>query len=294
MRFIIAILIAVAALSSPAQAQSLRDLLDQLRVKWNTPTEPFRIVGNVYYIGTAGLASYLIATPKGHILIDSALPEATPQIEANVQKLGFKLTDIKQLLNSHAHFDHAGGLAELKRTTGAPLAASAADKPLLEGGYYPGQENDASMAFPAVKVDRVIGDGDTVKVDDVTLTAMLTPGHSPGCTSWKMTVTENNRTHDLFLFCSGTVAANRLVDRPTHPTIVADYKTTFARMRDVKADIFLAPHPEMFDMAAKRSAPRDGAQNPFIRDGELNAYVANLEIAFDKALAAQKDAAQKN
>jgi metallo-beta-lactamase class B len=293
MRILAAALLALVSLASAAQAQTLRDLLEKLKVTWNAPNEPFRLIGNIYYVGTAGLSSFLITSSQGHVLIDTGLPEANPQIKANIEKLGFKVGDIKQLLNTHAHLDHTGGLADLKKETGASFAASAADKPLLEGGYYPGQESDTALAFPPVKVDRVIGEGDTVKVGDTTLTALMTPGHSPGCTSWSMTARESGKDYRVIIFCSGTVALNRLVGQPTHPSIVEDYRKTFARARDITADVFLAPHPEMFAMAEKRGLVRDGAPNPFVKEGEFNAYVAGLETAFETELAKQTAAQVK-
>jgi metallo-beta-lactamase class B len=139
-----------------APAPLMRKLVDFLPIGWNTATEPFRIIGNVYYVGTRGLASYLVVTPNGHILIDTVMPESTALIEANVAKLDFAVADIKYLLNTHAHVDHAGGFAQLKAKTGAQLVAGAADEPFLEGGYYPGREKCALLAFPPVKVDRAV------------------------------------------------------------------------------------------------------------------------------------------
>lgn len=294
MRKTLAVAAAFSIMACGAQAQTLRDVLEKLKVNWNTPTEPFRVVGNIHYVGTQGLASWLITSPRGHILIDTGLAEANPQIKANIEKLGFKVGDVKQLLNTHAHLDHAAGLAELKRDTGAPLAASAADKPILEGGYYPGQESEKSLDFPPVKVDRVIGEGDKITVGDVTLTAVMTPGHSPGCTSWMIPVRENGQDLTAFLFCSGTVALNKLVGKPTHPTIIEDYRRTFARARDIKPDVFLAPHPEMFGMKEKRAQIRDGAPNPFVKPGEFNAYAATMERAFEETLQKQQAALPKN
>ena len=135
---------------------------------WTKPYAPFRMIGDVCYVGTAGLSAFLITTPKGDILVDAALPQSGPMIEENIEKLGFKLSDVKILLNSHAHLDHAGGLAELKKDTGATLIASAGDKPLLETGTYPGRVGDKASGFPPVKVDRVIGDGETVSLGGVT------------------------------------------------------------------------------------------------------------------------------
>ena len=163
------------------------------------------------------------------MLIDTALPEATPLIKANIEKLGFKLTDIKYLLNTHAHFDHAGGFADLKKDTGAQMVSSAPDKPLLEGGYYPGQEDDATLKFPPVKVDRIVRDGEKITIGKLTLMARMTPGHSPGCTTWTTLTREKKWNHTVVFFCSATVAANRLVGNPTYPGIVDDYRKTADR-----------------------------------------------------------------
>src|SRR6267142_1759053 len=157
---IVVALIALLPLTGAVQAQTVKDLLETLKVKWNTPTEPFKIIGNVYYVGTNGLASYLITSPQGHILVDTAMPEATSQIKASIEKLGFKVTDIKYLLNTHAHIDHTGGLAEMKAASGAQLVAGEADKPLLEGGYYPGAREETVLNFPPVKVDRTVREGE--------------------------------------------------------------------------------------------------------------------------------------
>jgi metallo-beta-lactamase class B len=238
-------LIALSSLSGVAQAQTPKELLAALLVKWNKPTEPFKIIDNVYYVGTDGLASYLITSPQGHILVDAVMPEATSQIKASIEKLGFKIADIKFILNTHAHIDHTGGLAELKQASGAQMIGGEADKPLLEGGYYPGAREVKELDFRPVKVDRTVREGDTVTLGNVTLTARETPGHSPGCTSWAFNVKDGDATRSVLIFCSGTVALNRLVGNPTYPGIVDDYKKTFARAKDLKVDILLAPHPEM-------------------------------------------------
>jgi metallo-beta-lactamase class B len=174
------VIAALTAASSPiAHAQSLADLMKTYTAAWNAPFEPFTIMGNVHYVGTNGIASYLITTSAGHILVDTGLPEANAQIKDSIGKLGFKVSDIKILLNTHAHLDHTGGLADFKQVTGAQLIAGERDKPLLEGGYYPGQETVKILGFPPVKVDRTVKDGDTVTLGDVTLTAHATPGHPP-------------------------------------------------------------------------------------------------------------------
>jgi len=293
MKKLVIALVALLTLAGTAQAQTPKDLLAALLVKWNTPTEPFRMIGNVYYVGTDGLASYLITSPQGHILVDTVMPEATSQIKANIEKLGFKVADIKYLLNTHAHIDHTGGLAEMKQASGAQLVAGEADKPLLEGGYYPGAREETALNFPPVKVDRTVREGDTVTIADVTLTARETPGHSPGCTSWEFSVKDGDATRSALIFCSGTVALNRLVTNPTYPGIVTDYKKTFARAQDMKPDVLLAPHPEMYKMAEKRAKLAEGGPNPFVNPGEFNAYAATLEKAFEDALAKHTAAARE-
>ena len=293
MKKIAVALVALMSLTAAVEAQTPKDLLAAMLVKWNKPTEPFRMIGNVYYVGTEGLASYLITSPQGHVLVDTVMPDATSQIKANIEKLGFRVTDIKYLLNTHAHIDHTGGLAEMKAASGAQLVAGEADKPLLEGGYYPGAREETALNFPPVKVDRTVREGDKVTIGDVTLIARETPGHSPGCTSWEFSVKDGDATRSALIFCSGTVALNRLVPNPTYPGIVTDYRKTFARAKDMKVDVLLAPHPEMYRMQDKRAMLSDGAPNPFVNPGEFNAYAATLEKAFDDALAKQTAAAQE-
>jgi len=276
-----------------ASAETLKELLDKARVNWNAPTEPFTIIGNIHYVGTNGLAVYLVTTPQGHILIDTAMPETAGQIRASIEKLGFKVADIKYILNTHAHIDHTGGFADIKKASGAKLISGVKDKPLLEGGYYPGRKQDTELGFPPVKVDRTVGEGDTITLGDVKLIAHATPGHSPGCTSYEMKVRDGSATRSVLFFCSATVALNQLVGAPTHPTIVEDYRKTFAWAKRMKFDVLLAPHPEMYGMPAKRAKLAPGAPNPFVNPGEFNTYLASLEKAFEDGLAKQTAALKK-
>ncbi|CAL76016.1 putative Beta-lactamase [Bradyrhizobium sp. ORS 278] len=278
--------------AGPAAAQSLPDFMKQVIATWNTPTEPFKVIDNIYYVGTNGLASYLITTPQGHILIDTVMPESTALIETSIGKLGFKVADIKYVINTHAHIDHTGGLAQIKQETGAQMVAGAKDVPLLEGGFYPGREEERYLNFPPVKVDRAVREGDTVTLGGVTLTAHETPGHSPGCTSWTTEVKDGDATRSVIFFCSATVALNQLVGRPTYPGIVDDYKKTYAWAKTVHPDVLLAPHPEMYGMADKRAKIADGAPNPFVKPGEFNAYLDKLEAQFNEGLAKQTAALQ--
>jgi metallo-beta-lactamase class B len=283
---------ALSLMAGSAAAQSLPDLMKQMIAAWNKPTEPFKVIDNIYYVGTNGLASYLITTPQGHILIDTVMPESTAQIESSIGKLGFKVADIKYIINTHAHIDHTGGLAQIKQETGAQMVAGAKDVPLLEGGFYPGREAEKHLNFPPVKVDRAVREGDTVVLGGVTLTAHETPGHSPGCTSWTTSVKDGDATRSVIFFCSATVALNQLVGRPTYPGIVDDYKKTYAWAKTAHPDILLAPHPEMFDMAGKRAKIAEGAPNPFVKPGEFNAYLDRLETQFNEGLAKQTAALQ--
>jgi metallo-beta-lactamase class B len=273
--------VALAATLSLAAAAALAQ-----RASWSTPTEPFRIIDNVYYVGTEGLASYLIATPQGHILIDGALRESVPLIEANVAKLGFALRDIEILLNSHAHYDHSGGLAQLKADTGASLAAMEGDVSALEGGFYLGSEDVAAFRAPPVKVDRVLHDGDSVELGGTVLRAHLTPGHTRGCTSWGMTVREGGVSREVLVFCSASVAANRITPPLQYEGIVGDYRATFAKAKRMQVDVPLAPHPEFFGLLAKRDRnPSDASRNAFVDPGAFAPFVTAAEAAFEKALA---------
>lgn len=281
----LAVLAALVAM--PAQAQS--------PAAWTTPTEPFKIAGNLYYVGTAGIGAYLITTPQGHILIDGAMPGSAKDIEASITKLGFAPSEVKVLLNTHAHFDHAGGLAELKRDTGAKLAASAGDKIALETGKYPGSEEVKAFDFAPVKVDRALEDGERLSMGGIALTAHLTPGHSAGCTTWTFPVMIEGVSRQAMIYCSTSVAANRLVSKtkgPQYPGIVADYEKSFANLKTMKADVFLAPHAEQFGMTEKRAALAAGGPNPFIDPGLLQKTVAASEKAFREELAKQQDAAK--
>jgi metallo-beta-lactamase class B len=281
----VASLLMLAALHCvPAAAQSQRE-------NWNKPSEPFKVIGNIHYVGTAGLSSFLITTARGHILLDAALPESVPLIEANIKALGFKLTDIKYLLNSHAHFDHSGGLAQLKQATGAKLVASEGDRSALEGGFYLGFEDRDALKAPPVKVDRVVRDGETLELGGTVLTVNLTPGHTRGCTSWSMPVSERGKTLRVLFFCSSSVALNQLAPEQ-YPGIVADYQQTFAKARKLPVDVFLAPHPEFFALDEKRARLAPDAANPFIDAQEFAAFIARSQTDFERQLAAQQERAK--
>src|ERR1700744_4766582 len=293
MKKLAGVLCAVALILTGVQAQTVKEFMAAVIKKWTAPLEPFDLIGNIYYVGTDGIAVYIIKTSQGLILMDSALPQSTGMIKDNIAQLGFQLADVKYILNAHAHFDHPGVFAELKKETGAQLVAGERDKPLLEGGYYPGDEKNKDLSFPPVKVDRAVKEGDKVTLGDTTLTAHSTPGHTPGCTSWEMTVKDGSQDRDVLFFCSGTVALNRLVGQPTYPGIADDYRSTFAKAKAMHPDVLLGPHPEVYGMQDKRAQMKEGAPNPFVKPGELATYVAGLEQDFDKQLAKQTAALPK-
>jgi metallo-beta-lactamase class B len=257
--------------------------------EWNVPFPPFTAIGNIHYVGTKGVSAWLITSPKGHVLIDGILPQSVPQIAANIRTLGFDIRDVRYLLNSHAHFDHAGGLAGLQRLSGATMVASAKDKPYLEAGDI-GMPPSGGMKFPPIRVDRVVGEGDTVRTGGTVLTAHLTPGHSPGCTSWSMPVTgADGARHRVLFHCSATVAGQSLVPE-SWPGMVGDFRTTFARFKTIKTDVLLANHENFFDLPAKRARQIAGDANAFVVPGELQRFNAELEAAFSEELARQQAA----
>jgi metallo-beta-lactamase class B len=246
----------------------------------NQPVAPFHIIGNIYYVGASDIASYLIVTPAGDILLDGGFVETAPQIEANIQTLGFKLADVKVLLSSHEHLDHAGGLAELKRLTGAEFVAMAEEVPTLTSG----------TSFPSVTPDRVIHDGDTVSLGGMTLTAHLTPGHTRGCTTWTMVTQDGGKPYNVVFVGSATVLPNyKLTDRPgapaTYPGIEADYEKTFRVLKSLPCDVFLGAHGSFYSLVQKREAmSKNPAQNPFIDPAGYQAYIARAEAAFQAEL----------
>ncbi|MDP3738826.1 MAG: subclass B3 metallo-beta-lactamase [Hyphomonadaceae bacterium] len=284
-----------AALAFTAMAVVLASPASAQRNNWGTLTEPFHIIDNVYYVGTEGLAAYLFVTPEGNILLDGAIPEAVPQIEANIAKLGFKLSDTRILLNSHAHFDHSGGLAQLKKDTGAKLYAMEGDVSALEGGFYLGSESVKTMSAPPVRVDNVLRDGDTVKLGATALKANLTPGHTRGCTSYGATVQDGGKPYELLVFCSATVAANRITPPLQYEGIIGDYRETFVKAKTMKVDIPLAPHPDFFGMLAKRDKAKADpkAPNPFIAPAEFGPFIAKAEADFEKTLKERTEAPAK-
>jgi metallo-beta-lactamase class B len=259
---------------------------------WNKPVPPFRIVGNLYYVGATEVCSFLIATSQGHILLDGGFVETVPQIEQNIATLGFKLEDVKILLNSHAHFDHAGGLAELKRKTGAKFIASAADAELLQKGGHGDFRFGDTLTFPPVEVDQIIGDGESVSLGGQKFTAYLTPGHTKGNTTWVTKVSDGAKSYDVVFAGSPMALDYQLVGKESYPGIAADFEKTFAVLKDLPCDIFLSDHGSFFSFLEKRERLARGENpNPFIDADGYKKFVTLYEKEFHDKLELQKKAA---
>jgi len=262
---------------------------------WTEPFPAFRVAGNLYYVGSRGLASYLITTPEGHILINSNMEANVPMIRTSMESLGFKFSDIKILLISHAHYDHCAGSATIKRLTGAKYMVMDGDVDVVESGGKSDFQygNDPTALYPAAKVDRVLHDGDEVKLGDATLKARLTPGHTKGCTTWTMKVNDGAKPRDVVIIGSPNVNPGyKLVGSTVYPRISEDFEKTFSVLKSLSCDYFLGAHGSYFDMEAKYARFKAGASNAFIDPEGYKSYVEEREQAFRRELKKQKTATQ--
>ena len=269
--------------------------LAQQTSDWTNPFPPYRIIGNIYYVGSQGLASYLIATPQGNILINSNLAESVPMIRDNVEKLGFHFSDTKILLISHAHWDHCSGSAAVKELTGAKYMVMDADVPEIEaGGKGNFQYGEVlSSRYQPTKVDHVLHDGDEVRLGDTVLVAHLTPGHTKGTTTWTMKVAEGGRTYNVVIVGSPNVNAGyKLVHNALYPQIASDYERMFRVLKSLPCDVFLGAHGNYYGMEAKYARMKEGGANPFIDPEGYQSYVAEREATFRTELAKQTAASQ--
>jgi len=262
---------------------------DEMSRAWNKPVAPFRIIGNLYYVGATEVSSFLITTPQGYFLIDGGFVETAPQIERNIATLGFKVSDIKFLLISHAHYDHVGGLAELKQKSGAKIVATAPDVDLLSrrghGDFYFGDQ----LVFPPVHVDQVIADGQKIELGGQSLVAYLTPGHTKGNTTWAAKISDGKKTYDAVVAPQMTTLNYQFVGKESYPGIAADYETSFAILKTLPCDIFLAPHGTVFSLIEKRERLERGEhQNPFIDPDGYKRFVAQTGKLFQDKIEAQK------
>jgi len=285
-RFRLFIFLASLAFVGSALAQEAPD--------WTNPFPPYRIIGNLYYVGSQGLASYLITTPQGNILINSNLEKSVPMIRENVEKLGFRFSDTKILLISHAHWDHCAGSAAVKELTGAKYMVMDADVPAIEDGGKINFGRDSKYSdsggsqYQPAKVDRVLHDGDQVKLGDTVLTAHLTPGHTKGTTTWTMKVADAGKTYNVVIVGSPNVNAGyKLVNNALYPQIASDYERMFRVMKSLPCDIFLGAHGDYYGMEAKFARMKDGGPNPFIDPEGYKSYIAEREQTFLAELAKQ-------
>lgn len=271
--------------TSNSQAQASPD--------WTEPFPPFRIAGNLYYVGSKGLANYLFTTPQGNILINSDLEANVPLIQASIEKLGFKFSDTKILLISHAHWDHDAGSAKIKQLTRARYMVMDADVSVVESGgktdFQYGQRAD--FLYPPTKVDRVLHDGDEVSLGGTVLVAHLTPGHTKGCTTWTMKITDGGKTYNVVIVGSPNVNPGyKLVHNQEYPQIAADYEKMFRVLRSLPCDIFLGAHGVYFGMEEKYPRMKAGGGNPFVDPDSYKKFVTQKEQEFRTELAKQQGA----
>lgn len=268
-------LAAACTVAGTAQAQRAAD-----PPEWNTAREPFRLYGNAYYVGTLGLTSILITSDKGHILIDGTVPEAAPKIAASIRSLGFRVEDVRLILNTHVHWDHAGGLAELQRLSGAKVAASApAAKALRAGKSGPDDPQFRALQPPIPKVARVqvFKDGEILKVGPLAITAHLTPGHTPGGTSWAWQSCESERCVSMVYADSlSPVAAPgfKFTNAPTNPHVLQSFEQSFAVLSALKCEVLVTPHPEMVDLFGRIEKRERGDANAIFDSQACEKYVA--------------------
>ena len=257
---------------------------------WTEPFSAFRIAGNLYYVGSKGLASYLVTTPDGHILINSNLEAGVPLIRKSVESLGFKFTDIKILLISHAHWDHNAGSALIKELTGAKYMVMDADVEAVQSGgktdFHYG--NDPDTLYKPTKVDRVLRDGEEVKLGASALTAHLTAGHTKGCTTWSMKVQEGSKTYNAVIVGSPNVNPGyKLVGNTLYPQIAEDYEKGFRVLKSLPGDIFLGAHGSYFDLEKKYEQFKRGVTTAFVDPDGYKAFVTDREQAFVSELRKQ-------
>ena len=281
------VLAAVLAVAIPVRAEQPAD--------WTQEFPPFRIAGNLYYVGSGDLAAFLVVTPQGDILINSNLESSPALIKQSVEKLGFRFSDIRILLISHGHFDHAAGSAQVKKMTGARYEVMDADVPVVESG---GRDDfafahDRSMWFPPTKVDRVLHDGDTVRLGGTVLTAHKTAGHTKGTTTWTMDVNEAGKTlHVAIVGSPNTLSSYKLVGNREYPQIAQDFERQFAVLKALPCDVFLGAHGIYFGLKEKYARLEAGDRNAFIDPAGYRRFVDAKEREFEATLRRQKAAAK--
>ncbi|WAC26515.1 subclass B3 metallo-beta-lactamase [Ancylobacter sp. SL191] len=251
-------------------------------LKWEEPTEPFRIVGPIYFVGTEGLGVFLFATAQGHILMNTGMPSSGPMIVDSIRKLGFRPEDIKILINAHAHIDHAGAFAFIKRLTGAQLAVMKDDVAAMESGDRDDFKYRNDLAYEGVKVDRVLRDGDVIKLGDVLLTAYHTPGHTRGATTWIANLVVDGKAYVVaFPDGAGFNPGYRVAKDPSYPGIAEDFRKTHHMLEMLKPDIWLAQHNEYYGFQAKRKRAETEGVTVWIDPEGYRRFIASKKRAFE-------------
>lgn len=280
-----------------AQAQDVPVHCDDCKA-WNAPVKPFNIVGNTWYVGVAGLSAVLVTSEGGHILLDGALPQSAPLIAANIESLGFSMKDVKLILNSHAHWDHAGGIAALQRASGATVVASASGAKVLQSGTN-GKDDPQYQAKPVVhvaKVDKVtvVKEGDVVKLGQLALTAHMTPGHTPGATTWTWQSCEDQRCYNVVYADSLNAYSSgdfKFTGKGKTPDISASFQSSIAKVATLPCDIIISVHPGTTGLLEK-AAGRTSEHNPFVDAGACRAYADNAGKLLAKRLASERGETQ--
>jgi CubicO group peptidase (beta-lactamase class C family) len=261
--------------------------------EWYEPFPAHKVVGNVYYVGSKDLATYLVTTPDGHILINSGFERTVPLIQKSVESLGFKMTDVKILLASHAHSDHVAGHALLQKATSARVYVMRGDDQVISSGGK-GQYLYTTDRWTPCKVDRVLTDRDEVKLGGVTLVARLTPGHTRGCTTWTWRATDGGKTFDVVVIGSPNVNPGfQLVNNKDYSEIADDFARTFAVLKSLPCDVFLGAHGSYYGMVQRHALLEKGQKNAFVNPEGYKEYVAQKEQAFRRTLALQQRKAEE-
>jgi len=293
MKLVVKVLLALVATAGSAHAHDAPVNCDNC-AEWNKPVKPFNVYGNTWYVGVDGLSSLLVTGPQGHILLDGGLPQSAPIIEANIKALGFRIEDVKLIVNSHAHWDHAGGIAALQRASGAVVAASRSGALALQSGTN-GPDDPQYQADPVVHVAKVakvkvVRDGEILKVGPISVTAHMTPGHTPGSTTWTWASCEGQRCLDVVFADSLNSYASgdfKFTGKGETPDISALFEASIAKVAALKCDIIISVHPGFTDLMDK-AATRTPDRNPFIDANGCRAYAADASQLLAKRLAKER------
>ena len=281
-------------LVTAVSAQAHADPACSKCAEWNVSQQPFRVYGNTYYVGVHGLSSILITSPEGHVLIDGDIAASAPKIAANIQALGFRVKDVKLILNSHVHYDHAGGIAQLQKLSGAEVAASPFTAHVLKTGMS-GPDDPQYGTLPPIKPVakvKVLQDGAVLHVGPLALTAHFTPGHTPGGTSWTWKSCDQDRCLNIAYVdsLSAISAPNfRFSENKTYPQARADFEKSFAKVAALPCDILLTPHPDTSDLWDRLAKRDQGDANALIDAGMCKQLAQSAKSDFDKRLAKEAE-----